>query len=109
MFEEQPNWRALRWGGLSILGVMLVLFFGPGQGTSSVGGDLLMIGVLALWTGYLLSSKRARISGVGTLDFMSCMIPIGVLVAGPKSAMIAGSDVFSPARAAGSSLRSSRC
>ncbi|HYN31483.1 MAG TPA: DMT family transporter [Ilumatobacteraceae bacterium] len=94
MFDERPNWHALRWGGLSILGVMLVLFFGPGQGVSSIGGDVLMIGVLALWTGYLLSSKRARTSGVGTLDFMSCMMPIGVLVAGPIAAMIAGSDVF---------------
>jgi drug/metabolite transporter (DMT)-like permease len=53
-----------------------------------------MIGVLALWAGYLLSSKRARTSGVGTLDFMSCMMPIGVLVAGPIAAVIAGSDVF---------------
>ncbi len=94
MFDERPNWRALRWGVLSILGVMLVLFFGPGKGTSSIGGDVLMIGVLALWTGYLLSSKRARTSGVGTLDFMSCMMPIGVLVAGPIAATIAGGDVF---------------
>jgi drug/metabolite transporter (DMT)-like permease len=94
MFEEQPNWRALRWGAVSIVGVVLVLFFGSGQGTTSVSGDLLMIGVLALWTGYLLSSKRARVSGVGTIDFMSCMMPIGVLVAGPIAAIIAGADVF---------------
>ena len=95
MFDEQPNWRALRWGGLSILGVVLVLFFGPGQGTSSIGGDSLMIGVLALWAGYLLSSKRARTSGVATLDFMSCMMPIGVIVSGPIATIIAGTDVFS--------------
>jgi drug/metabolite transporter (DMT)-like permease len=94
MFQEQPNWRALRWGAVSIVGVVLVLFFGSGGGASSVGGDLLMIGVLALWAGYLLSSKRARVAGVGTLDFMSCMMPIGVLVAGPIAAIIAGADVF---------------
>jgi drug/metabolite transporter (DMT)-like permease len=93
-FSESPNWRALRWGALSIVGVALVLFFGPESGASSVGGDLLMIGVIALWSGYLLSSKRARASGVGTLDFMSCMMPIGVLMAAPIAAVIAGADVF---------------
>ena len=93
-FSESPNWRALRWGGLSIVGVALVLFFGPESGAASVEGDLLMIGGIALWSGYLLSSKRARASGVGTLDFMSCMMPIGVLMAAPIAAVIAGADVF---------------
>jgi drug/metabolite transporter (DMT)-like permease len=93
-FSERPNWSALRWGLISIVGVTLVLFFGPEQGTSSVSGDLLMIGVILLWTTYLLTSKQARAAGVGTLDFMACMMPIGVLTAGPIAAIIAGSDVF---------------
>jgi drug/metabolite transporter (DMT)-like permease len=93
-FGERPNWTALRWGLISIVGVSLVLFFGPEQGTSSLSGDLLMIGVISLWTIYLVTSKRARAAGVGTLDFMACMMPIGVLTAGPIAAMIAGSDVF---------------
>jgi len=93
-FGERPNWNALRWGGISIIGVSLVLFLGPAQGASSVSGDLLMIGVITLWTTYLLTSKRARAAGVGTLDFMACMMPIGVLTAGPIAAIIAGSDVF---------------
>ena len=93
-FSERPNWSALRWGLISIVGVTLVLFFGPDQGTSSVSGDLLMIGVILLWTTYLLTSKQARAAGVGTLDFMACMMPIGVLTAGPIAAIIAGSDVF---------------
>jgi len=93
-FSERPNWSALRWGLISIVGVTLVLFFGPEQGTASVSGDLLMIGVILLWTTYLLTSKQARAAGVGTLDFMACMMPIGVLTAGPIAAIIAGSDVF---------------
>ena len=93
-FGERPNWSALRWGLISIVGVSLVLFFGPAQGTSSVSGDLMMIGVITLWTTYLLTSKRARAAGVGTLDFMACMMPIGVLTAGPIAAIVAGSDVF---------------
>jgi drug/metabolite transporter (DMT)-like permease len=93
-FSERPNWSALRWGLISIVGVTLVLFFGPDQGTSSMSGDLLMIGVILLWTTYLLTSKQARAAGVGTLDFMACMMPIGVLTAGPIAAIIAGADVF---------------
>lgn len=93
-FAEPPNWRALRWGLLSIVGVAMVLFFGSSQSASSVEGDLMMIVVMALWTGYLLTSKIARGSGIGTIDFMSCMMPIGVLTAGPIAAAIAGSDVF---------------
>ena len=93
-FGERPNWNALRWGAISIVGVSLVLFFGPEQGASSVSGDVLMLGVIGLWTIYLLTSKRARIAGVGTLDFMACMMPIGLLTAGPIAALIAGSDVF---------------
>jgi drug/metabolite transporter (DMT)-like permease len=94
LFGERPDWRALRWGGLSIVGVALVLFFGSAQAASSVEGDLLMIGVIALWSSYLLSSKQARASGVGTLDFMSCMMPIGALMAAPIAGIIAGADVF---------------
>jgi drug/metabolite transporter (DMT)-like permease len=93
-FGEHPNWTALRWGTFSIVGVALVLFFGPEQGESSLSGDLLMIVVIALWTTYLLTSKRARVAGVGTLDFMACMMPIGLLTAGPIAALIAGADVF---------------
>jgi len=93
-FSEHPNWSALRWGLVSIVGVLLVLFFGPEQGASSLSGDLLMIGVISLWTTYLLTTKRARTAGVGTLDFMACMMPIGVLTAGPIAAIIAGSEIF---------------
>lgn len=94
LFGERPDWRALRWGGLSIVGVALVLFFGSEQAASSLEGDLLMIGVIALWSSYLLSSKRARASGVGTLDFMSCMMPIGALMAAPIAGVVAGAEVF---------------
>ena len=95
MFQEQPNWRALRWGAACRSSASCSCCSSdPDSGASSIGGDLLMVGVLALWAGYLLSSKRARAAGVGTLDFMSCMMPIGVLVAGPIAAMIAGADVF---------------
>jgi len=94
LFGESPNWRALRWGGLSIVGVALVLFFGPEQGTSSLSGDLLMLVVVALWTSYLLTSKRARATGVDTIDFMACLMPLGLITAGPIALVLAGTDIF---------------
>lgn len=93
-FQEQPNWRALRWGGLSIIGMVLVLFLGPANGSATLGGDLLMIVVLACWAGYLLMSKRARGRGVGTLEFMACLALLALLTAGPIAASIAGSGIF---------------
>ena len=63
-FHEHPNWKALRWGALSIVGMTLVLFFGPANGTATTAGNVLMVVVLVFWVGYLLMSKRARMRGV---------------------------------------------
>jgi drug/metabolite transporter (DMT)-like permease len=94
LFGEHPNWGALRWGALSVVGVAFVLFFGPDTGVAGLSGDLLMIVVVALWTSYLLTSKRARASGVDTVDFMACLMPLGLLTAGPIALLIAGQDVL---------------
>jgi drug/metabolite transporter (DMT)-like permease len=93
-FGEHPNWGALRFGALSIVGVAFVLFFGPASGTAHVSGDLLMVLVVALWTSYLLTSKRARAAGVDTVDFMACLMPLGLLTAGPIALVIAGRDIL---------------
>jgi drug/metabolite transporter (DMT)-like permease len=94
LFGEHPNWGALRFGLISIVGVAMVLFFGHAGGDASVGGDLLMIVVVALWTGYLLASKRALRTGIDTIDFMSCVMPLGMLTAGPIALVIAGGGVL---------------
>ncbi len=94
LFGEHPNWRALRWGAVSLGGVVLVLYFEPEQGTATVAGDLLMIVVVMLWTSYLLTSKRARAAGVTTLDFMACLMPLGLLTAGPIALVFAGDGIF---------------
>ncbi len=94
LFHERPNWRALRWGALSIVGMTLVLFFGPANGTATLSGDLLMIVVLVCWAGYLLMSKRARNRGVGTVQFMACLAPMALLTAGPIAVGIVGTGIF---------------
>lgn len=94
LFGEHPNWRALRWGLVSIVGVALVLFCGPARGEARLAGDLLMIVVLSAWTGYMLSSKVARgTAGINTVDFMACTLPIGLITAGPIAVAVAGSDI----------------
>jgi drug/metabolite transporter (DMT)-like permease len=93
-FHEHPNWRALRWGGVSIAGMALVLFMGPDNGVATVAGDALMLLVLVFWAGYLLMSKRARNRGVGTIEFMVCLAPLGLLTAGPIAGSLAGDDLF---------------
>ncbi len=89
IFGEKPNWSALRFGVISIVGVALVLFFGPAKGSATLGGDLLMLIVLCSWTAYLLFTKRARAAGIGTATFMACMMPIGLITTVPMALLLA--------------------
>ncbi|MGZ0192868.1 MAG: DMT family transporter [Acidimicrobiales bacterium] len=93
-FGERPNWGALKFGLISVVGIALVLAFGPTGGAATPGGDLLMVLVIGTWTGYMLTSKRARSRGVDVLDFMACMMPLGLITAGPIAASIAGAGLF---------------
>jgi inner membrane transporter RhtA len=43
----------------------------------------------------MLTSKRARSHGVDVLDFMACMMPLGLITAGPIAVSIAGGGLFS--------------
>lgn len=94
-FGERPNWSALKFGLISVFGIILVLAFGPDGGEATLGGDLLMAMVIGTWTGYMLTSKRARSHGVDVLDFMACMMPLGLITAGPIAVSIAGGGLFS--------------
>jgi drug/metabolite transporter (DMT)-like permease len=94
LFAEHPNWRALRWGAISVAGVVVVLTFGPTGGAASVEGDLIMSLALLSWAGYLLFSKQARATGIGVVEFMACVTPIGVLTAGPIAVAIAADDMW---------------
>lgn len=94
LFGEHPNWSALKFGLISVVGIVLVLAFGPTGGEATLGGDLLMVIVIGTWTGYMLTSKRARSRGVDVLDFMACMMPMGLITAGPIAGSIAGGGLF---------------
>jgi drug/metabolite transporter (DMT)-like permease len=95
LFGERPNWSALRYAPVSIVGVAMVLFFGPESGSASVDGDLLVVVVLVCWTGYLIFTKRARAAGVDTISFMACMMPLGMVTTIPLAILLAGDEIFS--------------
>jgi drug/metabolite transporter (DMT)-like permease len=97
-FNERPNWSALRYGVISIVGVAMVLFFGPSTGTAALRGDLIMLLVLCSWTGYLLFTKRARAQGVDTVTFMACMMPLGLITTVPMAIVLAGDEILSMTR-----------
>jgi len=92
-FHEEPNRRALAWGGLTIVGLAIVLFLGGNQGGATFGGDALVIVVVFTWVGYLLTGRRARAT-VDVVDFMSTMMPIGLLTATPMALILAGDDIW---------------
>ena len=69
--------------GLTLVGLAIVLFLGGDQGGATVGGDLLVVARRrCTWVGYLLTGRRARAT-VDVVDFMSTMMPIGLLTARP--------------------------
>ncbi|WP_040494497.1 DMT family transporter [Ilumatobacter nonamiensis] len=94
VFDERPNWSALRFGLISLVGVTFVLFFGTSGGTATLAGDLIMLLVLCSWTSYLLFTKRARAAGVDTVSFMACMMPLGLITTIPMAVLIAGDEIF---------------
>ena len=95
IFGERPNWSALRFAPVSIVGVAFVLFFGPASGDATLVGDLIVVVVVCSWTGYLIFTKRARAAGVDTVSFMACLMPIGMLTTTPIAVALAGDELFS--------------
>lgn len=92
-FGEKPDGRALLWGLISVVGLAIVLFLGGDQGGASVSGDALVVVVVGTWVGYLLTGRRARAT-VDVVDFMSTMMPIGVLTAAPVAFVLARDDIW---------------
>lgn len=94
LFGERPNWGALRFGLLSLVGLVIVLFTGPEQGVATVEGDLLMLLVLGLTVSYLMASKWARGRGVETIDFMAIVMTVALVTATPVALSIAGDEIW---------------
>lgn len=93
-FGEQPRWRALGWGVLSIAGLTIILTNGTSGGAASIEGDLLVVvGVLA-FAAYQLLAKRARALGVEPFDFMAIVMPVALVTATPIAIVTAGDELW---------------
>ena len=93
-FAERPRWRALRWGALSMVGLVLVLFTGPDQGIATVEGDVLVVAGLLGFVGYQLLSKRARGHAVEPSNFMAITMSVALVTATPVMLATGADDLW---------------
>ncbi len=94
IFHERPNWGALRWGLLSVIGLAIVLFEGPPRGVATVRGDILIAGSALVLANYLLVSKWIRRSGVAPWEFMTITMTIALVTATPVTVITAGDQIW---------------
>src|SRR5262245_45761869 len=94
MFGEHPNWKALRWGIVSLVGLVIVLTNGPAHGVATVQGDLLVAGSVLAFCAYQLLARRARARGVSPWDFMTVVMSVAVVTATPVALFTAGDDMW---------------
>jgi drug/metabolite transporter (DMT)-like permease len=94
MFGEHPNWRALRWGIVSLVGLAIVLTNGPASGVATVEGDVLIVGSVLAFCAYQLLARRARARGVGPWDFMTVVMTVAVVTATPVAVFTAGDEMW---------------
>ena len=93
-FGEQPRWKALRWGALSAVGLVIILTNGPDGGVATVGGDLLVVAGVTGFAGYQLLAKRARSRGVEPFDFMTIVMTVALVTATPLALITAGDELW---------------
>jgi drug/metabolite transporter (DMT)-like permease len=92
LFGERPDTRALLWGAVTVVGLAIVLFAGGDQGGATVGGDLLILVVVAFWAGYLITARRARAT-VDLVDFMATVMNLAFLFAAPVTLLLAWNEI----------------
>ncbi len=93
-FGEQPNWKALRWGVLSVAGLVIVLTNSPTGGVATVEGDVIVVGAVLAFAAYQLLSKRARTSGVQPGEFMTIVMTVALVTATPVAVLTAGDEIW---------------
>mgnify|MGYP001823765122 CR=1 FL=1 len=94
LFGEQPRWKALRWGALSAVGLVIILVNGPTGGVATVAGDLLVVAGVTGFAGYQLLAKRARGRGVEPFEFMTIVMTVALVTATPVALITAGDELW---------------
>ncbi len=82
MFGEHVHARELLWIGVSLAGVVVFVFGSSGTPTWTLGGDLIAVASLLVWTIYFLVSKRVR-SSVQAVEYMTTVTVVAAIVVTP--------------------------
>lgn len=82
LFKERINTRALWFGLVSFIGLVLVLFNAPSGGAASWTGNLIVVAATILWASYLLISRHRR-GGMSVQTMMAALMPTATLAAMP--------------------------
>ncbi|MEQ1700168.1 MAG: DMT family transporter [Ilumatobacteraceae bacterium] len=82
LFKEKLNLGALAFGGISLVGLAIVLFFAPPNGEFSWVGVAWIGAALCMWATYLLTSRTLR-QGRSVAVVMAHITPIAAVVTLP--------------------------
>jgi len=82
-FNESINRKQIFFALLSFAGVAVVAFGAGNTGAATLSGDAFGLANVVLWTGFYVSSKRARVDGVSTWGFMFGVSVAQVVVVTP--------------------------
>ena len=85
LFGEQRSRRQIVLASVAFLGVFAVVLGGGSGSSSSLLGDLYAGGNLAVWTVYLIKSKRIRNDGVHAWALIATFFTIAAVVVSPVS------------------------
>lgn len=77
-FHERLDLRALSFGLIALVGVAIVLFFGPSTGTATLAGNLIVCLAVVTWASYLAVTRRIR-AHMDVTDLMATTAPIAAL------------------------------
>lgn len=96
---EAPDLSRVPYAVVSLGGLVLVILTGTSSSGASLGGDVLAVVNLALFTAYFLAMKNLRNAGVGSWAFLAGVFVVGTAVVAPVCAVasddlgnMAGSD-----------------
>lgn len=82
LFGERVTRYEVGWTVVSLMGVALVTVGQSGTPVWSLGGDLLAVGALGVWTVYFLVSKRVR-QDVPAVEYMTTVTVVAAVVITP--------------------------
>jgi drug/metabolite transporter (DMT)-like permease len=81
-FKEHINRKALWFGLLSLVGLVVVLFNAPPRGQASWTGNFIVLGADVMWATYLLTSRQLR-NGLSVQRIMATVMTIATITVFP--------------------------